>query len=826
MILEYAPEALQRLQLNPNVMKIRVIISKRKAEIFDMRCRLMGNLSSKRNTSITSYTNAVTETLVECLSDLLSTSSYPIIFVGDFNSDIISSTIPPSEISLHSFVSTSDLTHLIRNPTRNTRCIDWLLASDSSIVHNPSVIPSFPSSDHFGISFSLDSTCLPPSQSLIRDFARANYDAMSTFLEHFDWFTLFSHDPHPEPMYCNFVSVIQHAIDLFVTTALNPLCPPILLTFKTLSVIETSFFLRFTFPLFALNTRSVVEIFYFKSKNGTNFNSKDLYRHIRSLTSPKVSIPKELIDSSGTTVSGVLNIANLIASRFASHFTLDDGFLPTIPSHPLTPFLCNVSFLPHEVHKALKQLSPSCSKGHDNIPQIVFRKCAQAISLPLCDIYNISMQSGVVPSLWKLSLITPLPKPDKNPKLAESYRPISILSPASKTMERLVKQKLAPYLFRFDIIPKYQHGFRSGSSPIPQFSINNVPLVTVPQQRDLGVQVIPSLLNRASIEDRVKKATTVMNIMLRSVSVNNPAILIKCFRTYVLSHIEFASPFWNPYIKKESQKLEKIQEKFTRILFYRCFPSPSYPHGLPSYPKRLSYLGLPALFERRVIYDLVLARRIMNGDTLLDRNRFFTFTPLRCRTNNFGIYIEHTKSTPRYHCFSRRQIERGEQFLVDESYVQLGKNAQTCFVRNRADAVKAAPKHVPKLLIWAGISVRGPTPITILRGKDCIVNSLKYQQILHDTFLEATFGPIGKLVQDAAPCHSSKRSEIMVEEWPPESPDLMPIETVWAIMKRWVDGEWRPNSLDHLEEGIRYWWTNHCTKDLCIRLIEREYKPK
>ncbi|KAF8354749.1 hypothetical protein PRIPAC_96372 [Pristionchus pacificus] len=146
--------------------------------------------------------------------------------------------------------------------------------------------------------------------------------------------------------------------------------------------------------------------------------------------------------------------------------------------------------------------------------------------------------------------------------------------------------------------------------------------------------------------------------------------------------------------------------------------------------------------------------------------------------------------------YCEKMLEKGEQFLVhtftDESYVQLGKNARTCFVKNRADAVKAAPKHVPKLLIWAGISVRGPTPITILRGKDCIVNSLKYQSILHESFLERnrmTFGPIGKLVQDAAPCHSSKstkyyleRSEISRAQFLKEAlVDLcMPIKTLLA----------------------------------------------
>lgn len=51
--------------------------------------------------------------------------------------------------------------------------------------------------------------------------------------------------------------------------------------------------------------------------------------------------------------------------------------------------------------------------------------------------------------------------------------------------------------------------------------------------------------------------------------------------------------------------------------------------------------------------------------------------------------------------YCERKLEMGEQFLThtitDESYIQLGKNARTCFVKNRKDAVHAAPKHVPKV---------------------------------------------------------------------------------------------------------------------------------
>jgi hypothetical protein len=778
------------------------------------------------------YSIAQTESLIDCLTDLVSTSSSPIIFIGDFNSDTLSTPTTTIDVSLNSFVSSAALSHLITAPTRNTRCIDWLLTSDSTIISAPTIIPSFPSSDHSGISFSIDYHSLPPSQSLIRDYARANYDDLSSYLFNIDWFSLFSVSPDPDSMYSSFVTIIHQAIDLFIpyhkpkpTVASYP--PHIQKLIHHRNILFSKIHLLPVRNQYERCSRDLLN----QIKKWNQFcerkklkHSKDLYRHIRSLTKPKSIIPKQLHSSTGSIVSALPEISNLLASCFASHFTLDDGIMPSIPSHPLPPFLSNVSFLPHDVHRALKKLSPSCSTGYDKIPQIVFRKCAHALSLPLCDIFNISMLTGIVPSLWKHSLITPLPKPEKDAKFPDSYRPISILSPASKTMERLVKEKFAPYLFRFDVIPKYQHGYRPGASvltnvidsendwtlahsrnqftdviyldfsrafdtvpftkllskcshygihgnlldwiasfitdrhfsvrlgdcisqpfpvlsgvpqgsvlgPIlftlyvsdithvlskfpdvriqayaddiklyisyplasahsmtsqlqtaldaihswtivnqlslseskcthlhigsspPIYKINNVALLSKCPQRDLGIQVLPSLLRNASVVDRASKAKTALYIMLRAVSVNSSEILIKCYRTYVLPHLDFACPFWNPYIKKDSQTLEKVQEQFTRILFYRCFPSSSYPVSLPSYSERLSFLGLQALSERRVIFDLVFARRLMNGDTVLDRNRFFTYKPLRDRSNTFGIHIEFTKSTPRFHCFSRR----------------------------------------------------------------------------------------------------------------------------------------------------------------------------
>ena len=51
-------------------------------------------------------------------------------------------------------------------------------------------------------------------------------------------------------------------------------------------------------------------------------------------------------------------------------------------------------------------------------------------------LYNDSLKSCRLPSIWKTSLVIPIPKPGKDSSQGTSYRPITLLCPAAKVLER------------------------------------------------------------------------------------------------------------------------------------------------------------------------------------------------------------------------------------------------------------------------------------------------------------------------------------------------------------------------------------------------------
>ena len=74
--------------------------------------------------------------------------------------------------------------------------------------------------------------------------------------------------------------------------------------------------------------------------------------------------------------------------------------------------------------------------GSDEVPTRVYKAAAHVLSAPLTHLFNLSIETGRFPKLWKMSHVIPLPKSPQ--ATIDNLRPISLLPVPSKIMEQFV----------------------------------------------------------------------------------------------------------------------------------------------------------------------------------------------------------------------------------------------------------------------------------------------------------------------------------------------------------------------------------------------------
>lgn len=114
-----------------------------------------------------------------------------------------------------------------------------------------------------------------------------------------------------------------------------------------------------------------------------------------------------------------------------------------------------------ELRAAVKRLKPSTSAGPDGIPSFLVKDCMSAFEQPLLYIFNLSLKTGIFPSKWKVSRVTPIPKVDRSNDIL-TYRPIAILSAFGKVFESVINGCLTGQIN--NRLNNAQHGFRSARS--------------------------------------------------------------------------------------------------------------------------------------------------------------------------------------------------------------------------------------------------------------------------------------------------------------------------------------------------------------------------
>ena len=156
--------------------------------------------------------------------------------------------------------------------------------------------------------------------------------------------------------------------------------------------------------------------------------------------------------------------ANLLNSFFGSCFNtshppIELGSPPSVSYSE--ELLCTES----GVYDLVASLDVSKASGQDGISARMLKETACSIAPSLTKLFNLSLQSGTIPSVWKKSLVVPIPK-NSEMKDPSNYRPILLLPIVSKVLERHVYNIVLNHLVHCNPLTANQWGFLEGRSTI------------------------------------------------------------------------------------------------------------------------------------------------------------------------------------------------------------------------------------------------------------------------------------------------------------------------------------------------------------------------
>ena len=116
-----------------------------------------------------------------------------------------------------------------------------------------------------------------------------------------------------------------------------------------------------------------------------------------------------------------------------------------------------------KVKKILKSLSNSRSTGIDELDNFSVKLSSEFIAQPVHHIITLSIMQNKFPSGWKYSKVLPLHKKD-DPLDKKNYRPVAILSPLSKVLEKVVYEQIYGYFSSNQLFHPNLHGYRKSRS--------------------------------------------------------------------------------------------------------------------------------------------------------------------------------------------------------------------------------------------------------------------------------------------------------------------------------------------------------------------------
>ena len=231
------------------------------------------------------------------------------------------------------------------------------------------------------------------------------------------------------------------------------------------------------------------------------------------------------------------------------------------------------------------------------------------------------------------------------------------------------------------------------------------------------------------------------------------------------------------------------------------------------------------------------------------RKVFFLSSNEKIKRLNFLRFMKQNQIFPDKIFFTDESIFNVASYFNRNYKVRLSRKTSKLIKNGNENALKKVTREFHKnyngIMVSGGICEEGLGKLIFHSGN---VNTFAYKQVLNyyredlDNFQAKYFQ------QDGARAHSSKGSQVEIKrlfgdryiptwengpyipqingenipKWPPNSPDLSPIELIWSIIKGMLN-IFPPTTLEEFKEAIQNIW-NSISSDICQKIIKHMEK--
>ena len=178
-----------------------------------------------------------------------------------------------------------------------------------------------------------------------------------------------------------------------------------------------------------------------------------------------------------------------------------------------------------------------------------------------------------------------------------------------------------------------------------KYSLEGVELESIMEEKNLGVYVDHNFKVGKQCTKAAAKGNQIFGLISRTFVTRTKEVMMTLYKSLVRPHLEYCVQAWRPHLKKDIEKIEKVQRRATRMMMVG---------EVLDYESRLKRVGLTTLETRRLRADMLEVYKIMNGMEGIIEAKFFKRDEGGRRGHRFKLYKKRVRLDIAKYAFANR----------------------------------------------------------------------------------------------------------------------------------------------------------------------------